>query len=277
MKFPLITNWSGRVALALAVAGLCLQALPRRMRRAALVPAQSVILAPLRLVGGVGTAAAGLSRENRRLADVATRLSVQNARLQSALRGLAELGDYDPALVRAPVIARDLSSFEQYLVISRGTEDGVRLAAPVLSPDGVVGKVIRAEARTALVQSIHASDFRVAVLDTRSRTPGLVGPGRRGGLIVHFAAKNADFRAGDTLVTAGLGGVFPQGLPVGTVASATPDPDALFLDVTVRPFAEVSRLPAVFVLRLPESDPNSSWLDNIGVPDSVIPEEESAP
>lgn len=277
MKFPLIATWSGRVALALAAAGLCLQALPRRLRRAALVPAQSVILAPLRLAGGTGASLAGLSRENRRLAEVATRLSVQNARLQSALSGLAELGDFDPALVRAPVIARDLSTFEQYLVISRGIEDGVRLAAPVLSPDGVVGKVVRAEARTALVQSIHATDFRVAVLGTRSRTPGLVGPGRRGGLTLHFAAKDADFRAGDTLVTAGLGGVFPRGLAVGTVASATPDPDALFLDVTVQPFAAVSRLPAVFVLRLPDTDPNSSWLDNIGLPDSTIPEEEPAP
>jgi rod shape-determining protein MreC len=274
VKLPLVDTWPGRVALFFLVAGIAVQSLPTRLRRAVVAPAQDVLLWPLRAVAGQVELFASTAAENRRLAELAARLAVQNARLQTLLRGFEETGDFDPALVRAPIVARDLSTFEQYLLLSRGARSGVREAAPVVSPDGIVGKVVRAGADQSLVQTLHAPQFRVSVLDVRSRTPALAGPLGRGSLQLYFVAKEADFRTGDTLVTAGLGGVFPRGLAVGTVEEVGPGEDVMFRRVTVRPFASVVRLQSAFVLVLPEERPDDDWLDNIGQPDTLVPEGE---
>ncbi len=271
MKIPLVDTWPGRAAALLVLGGIVLQALPARTRRAAAASAQMVILAPLRLAAGLADRLIGSAEENRRLSELATRLAVENARLLTLTRETNEEA-YDPTLVRAPVVARDLATFQQYMVIGRGSEHGVRLAAPVLSPEGVVGKIVRVGPAQSLVECVHAPDFRVSVLNRRTDSPGLAGPGPLGALQVYFAAQDADYRVGDTLVTAGLGGVFPRGLPVGIVSQVGPGADPMLQRVVVTPFARVSHLRTALVLRLDGPIPGSDWLDNIGSPDTLIPQ-----
>jgi len=278
-------NWQDR--LAWVVIAFCLAVLfaPARLKTVVLLPAQTVLLAPNRLLAGLSAGVAGLGRENARLARLAAELAVENARLR-ALAGadVRVPGDTLP-LMRATVIGRDLATFERYLTISLGRLSGVRPGDPVVTADGVVGTLVACGDHQSLVQTLLSPSARAAVMSLRSHTPGVTRPARGGLLDISYLPKDADYGAGDTVVTAGLGRVFPKGLPVGVVTLTPEEPAAaqsgLFKPVKVRPFVDFSRLGAVFVLRLPETAPavpvpgsrSRVWLENL-VPDEVSPPEE---
>jgi len=271
------------------VLSLGLLAIPRQLRLAVVQPAQTILLSPLRLAALLGRTASGLRTENYRLSHLAAELAVENARLEAQVGA----GSKSPAdsllLIHAPVIARDPVTFERYLVVSRGRNQGVRPGSPVISPTGVAGKVIAAGPHQALVQTLLATGSRVAVMNLRSRISGVGRPVQAGALAIDYLPKEADYRVGDTVVTAGLGEVFPKGLRVGTVVSTPDDKGALFKPVLIRPFVDFSHLEAVFVLCLPESPlltprdsagastdsvpPDAGWLENTVPAEVTIPED----
>jgi len=275
----------------LVVLLLAMQTLPRPTRLRISQPLQAFLLAPLRLAASLNVSLSDVRQENHRLSHLATELAVENARLQaSAAVQVEPLADSLP-LVRAPIIARDLATFERYLVISRGLNKGIRLGNPVITQDGVVGKIVSVSPHQALVQTVLASDARVAVMSLRSRTPGITRPVGTDELSVDYLPKEADYRVGDTVVTAGLGEVFPKGLRVGVVVSAPDDEGALFKPVLIQPLVQLARLEAVYVLCLPETPlpaaPDSEsvrrdsgryyeWIENVGTPEVSIPEDGGA-
>jgi len=237
-------------------------------------PFQVALLAPLRLSTAVSRSLHDARAENERLSLLAARLAVENARIESGSRSAAAEPPDNVALIRAPVIGRDLTTFEHWLVISRGALHGIRPGAPVITPDGVCGKVVACGTHQSLVQTILASESRIAVLNVRSRVPALARPDRSGQLVLDYAPKDSDFRPGDTMVTAGLGTIFPKGLRVGEVTNVPDRPEALFKPVMIRPFADVSRVERVFVISLPEdpeSDTGTVWLENTVPPEITIP------
>jgi rod shape-determining protein MreC len=267
--------------------------MPRQLRLAIVQPAQTILLSPLRLTALLGRTVSDLRTENYRLSRLAAELAIENARLEAR----AGTGSESPAdsllLVHAPVIARDPVTFERYLVVSRGRNHGIRPGNPVIAPTGVAGKVIAAGPHQALVQTLLATGSRVAVMNLRSRMSGVSRPAQAGALAIDYLPKEADYKVGDTVVTAGLGEVFPKGLRVGTVVSTPDDKGALFKPVLIRPFVDFSRLEAVFVLCLPESPllaprdstraspdsvrPDAGWLENTVPAEVTIPEDLPGP
>jgi rod shape-determining protein MreC len=273
---PIVTAWQDRAAWLVIVLGLGLLLLPHRLRVAATEPLQVALLAPLRLVTAASQSLREARFENDRLSLLAVHLAVENARIESATQAAGAKPPVSVTLIRAPVIGRDLTTFEHWLVISRGSLHGVRPGAPVITPDGVCGKVIACGPHQSLVQTLLASESRIAVLNIRSRVPALARPDRSGRLVLDYAPKDSDFKPGDTLVTAGLGTVFPKGLRVGEVTDVPDRPEALFKPVTIRPFADVSRVERVFVLSLPEGpepDTGAVWLENTTTPEVTIPDQ----
>jgi len=273
---PIVTAWQDRAAWLVIVLGLGLLLVPHRLRVAATEPFQVALLAPLRLSTALSQSLREARAENDRLSLLAVRLAVENARIESASRAAGAEPLVNAALIRAPVIGRDLTTFEHWLVISRGSLHGVRPGAPVITPAGVCGKVIACGPHQSLVQTLRASESRIAVLNIRSRVPALARPDRSGRLVLDYAPKDSDFRPGDTIVTAGLGTVFPKGLRVGEVTSVPDRPEALFKPVTIRPFADVSRVEQVFVISLPEGpqpDTGAVWLENTVKPEVTIPDQ----
>jgi rod shape-determining protein MreC len=277
---PLVTAWQDRIAWLVIILGLVLLLLPHQLRLALTQPLQTVLLAPLRLGAAVSQSIRDVRAENDRLTLLATRLAVENACLESASQTAGLEPRASLALTRAPVISRDLTTFERWLVISRGTRHGVRPGAPVITPDGVCGKVIACGPHQSLVQTLLAPESRIAVLNLRSRVPALARPDRAGRLVLEYAPKESDFKVGDTVVTAGLGTVFPKGLKLGEVVAVPDRPEALFKPVTVQPFADVSRIEQVFVICLPETtalDTGSGWLENTARPEVSIPDQPTNP
>lgn len=268
-------SWQDRGSWALVLTGLVLLLLPARTRFALSVPLQTVVLAPLRGLTALAQRYGRLESENQRLSRLAADLAVDNARLRTLSRP-AEMPAGRHRLVRSPVIARDLT-LERWLTVSRGRRHGVFPGAPVLAPAGVVGKVVAAGEHQALVQTVLEPASRLAVMNLRSRVPALCRSPRQGLLCLDYAAKGSDFVAGDTLVTAGLGQVFPRNLAVGLVETAEDLPSELFKSVRVKPFADIARLEHVFVFSLtqpPESLWTDPWLDNLAPQEIQLPAQE---
>jgi rod shape-determining protein MreC len=133
--------------------------------------------------------------------------------------------------------------------VDAGRRNGLTGGEPVVTPGGLVGTVDRLEGSRARVRLLRNPNSPVGVRDIRSRVVGIVewDPGRQR-LIMKFVPTQADVAEGDTLVSSGLGGIFPPGLPVGLIEKVVNSDERLTQDVVVQPFARFDRLDEVLVL-----------------------------
>jgi rod shape-determining protein MreC len=230
------------------------------------------LLLPLRGLNSLKMTVASLGAENRRLAQLAAQLALENARLKSSPPSQGTAPAAALKLIPAPVIARDLGTLKRFLTVSRGATCGVRIGSVALAPQGVVGKVIAVSAHQALVQTIFEPDFRVAVLNSRTRELAMARPGQENLLNLDYVSPDADYQPGDTIITSGLGGIFPKGLNIGTVKTVQNKPDALFKPVSVQPFVNITRLEQVFILAIPAESLPEGWLENLKPAEIRIPE-----
>lgn len=191
----------------------------------ALHPVQRALLAPVELWHGGAGYLKGLSRAladadaaQRRLAAQAeqaaraTRLDTENARLRDLL-GLR------PALLvrslAAEVLYEATDPFSRKIVVDRGTTHGVVPGAPVINEEGVLGQVTRAFPLTSEVTLLTDRSATIPVLNPRTQQRAVAFGGA--GLELRFMPDNADVQVDDLLLTSGVDGVYPPGLPVARV------------------------------------------------------------
>lgn len=196
----------------------------------------------------------------RRIQDVRLReLMEENLRLRELLRYEAPRGFQYRA---GHVIRLDLSPVQGVARIDVGRGRDLTGGEPVVTIEGLVGVVDSVDARASSVRLLRNRDTPVAVRNVRSRVLGVADWDPAGRLHrVNYVPKQADFAVGDTLISSGLGGVFPPGLPVGTVESVEDPPESPVKEIRLRPFAPFFHLEEIFVLLpapgdsiLPEGD-----------------------
>ena len=195
------------------------------------------------------------------------RLREENARLRRELR-FAERGMAGGRLVACDVLSPGgASSWRPQLRLSRGEADGIRAGQAVLSPEGLVGRVVETSRTTASVLPICDEASRVAVeIRTGSGVARsiLAGRGLRGDragesaalralcisapLAADWIGRTVRVASGDLVFTSGLGSLYPPGIPVGRVQRAEPDETRLWQRADVVPFADFHALRRVFVL-----------------------------
>ena len=199
-----------------------------------------------------------MHRENARLTRENAALRAENDWLQQALRQaprLEEMARFRQAvslrLVPGRVIAQDPGRFQAAWVIDLGSADSVGVNMPVLTSRGVIGKTVKVYHGHSLVQLMADPAFKVSVQSNRSRARGILeadGPER---LVARFPA-GSDVARNDTLITAGLGGVFPKGLRVGTTGREVTRQEKENQDVMrafrVEPFQALHTVEEAFVL-----------------------------
>ncbi|HME38683.1 MAG TPA: rod shape-determining protein MreC [Steroidobacteraceae bacterium] len=136
----------------------------------------------------------------------------------------------------------DLDAFRERVLVDKGAQDGVFVGQAVLDSGGVFGQVARVGQLTSDVILLSDATHAIPVQINRNglRTVA-VGTGDMGRLKLPYLPTSADVVSGDLLVTSGLGGVFPAGYPVGTVAEVKRDPTASLADVDVKPAAALDR------------------------------------
>jgi rod shape-determining protein MreC len=226
-----------------------------------LYPLQRALLAPrdaLVQAGRYVTTVGSLTRENTRLHESAAenaaallreeQLRQENARLRQ-LEGLRERTGVKTQLVQVLYESRD--RFSHKLVIDRGFTDGLRAGNPVIDEQGVVGQVTRVfpmvSELTVLTEPNQSIPVQVVRNGLRAIAFGGAAPGT---LELRFLAANADVSSGDAIVTSGLDGLYPPGLPVGTIARVERDVKDQFARVIVKPSGGIDANGLLVVLQL---------------------------
>ncbi len=193
--------------------------------------------------------------ENEILRRRVAELEHQNLRIAEILetdRRLAELlkfrtnflGDAQAAMV----IARDPFPAFGTVTISKGEADGVRKGMAVVSPQGVVGRILTTSAHSARVLLITDHNSGVDALVQRTRARGIVEGSLDGRCSMKYLKREEDVTVGDRIITSGLDGVFPKGLLIGEVTHVTRGTRGLLQVAEIRPAARLETLEEVLVL-----------------------------
>jgi rod shape-determining protein MreC len=175
-----------------------------------------------------------------------TALEAENARLRALLDARSRVRDE----VRvAEILAVDANPYEHNLIIDIGSRDGVYDGQAIVDANGVVGQVIETGAVTAQAILISDADHALPVEVNRNGLRTIArGTGEFDRLELPFLPNNADIRAGDLLVTSGLGGAFPAGYPVAVVNAVTRIPQEPFANVTATPSAALDQVREVMLI-----------------------------
>lgn len=215
---------------------------------------------PARLVVAVRENAVSRSQliaDNARLRQALLLTNARNARLQmvaaenARLRGLLDSAARARLDVQlAGVLDVDLDPSRQRLLLDAGSRSGVHVGQVVIDDGGLLGQVIATTPATATVLLVTDPDHAVPVMVARSGVRLVVyGTGRSDLLRLADVPLSADVRAGDELLTSGLGGRFPPGFAVGRVAALRADDSRAFLEADVVPAAQLDRGRDVLLLR----------------------------
>lgn len=169
----------------------------------------------------------------------------ENERLHRLLRLRESL---PPVSVVARVIGKDPGNWFRSILVDKGWRDGVKKNAAVLCPQGLVGRTIEVMPDWARVQLITDPNFAAGALLEQSRVGGLlvgeVGPYCR----LRFLPQDSEIKIGDLVLTSGLGGLNPKGIPIGMVTAVYKKPNSLFQEAEVEPRVDLFRLEEVLIL-----------------------------
>jgi rod shape-determining protein MreC len=170
---------------------------------------------------------AGAQRENQQLKKDLDRLKLENQYLKEELstaervQALAAFQRRSPAkMVAARVIGSGSGSNSSVWLVDRGSASGVQKGMPVVTPDGLVGKVINAQPFSAQVLMINDPTFSAGVISEKTRVQGILRGGGKAAPTVQYVSNDEKLEAGERLYTSGLDRVFPKGIPVAAITSA---------------------------------------------------------
>jgi len=178
------------------------------------------------------------------------KISLSEAKRENErLRRLLQLQENIPrSTIAARVIGKDPSNWFRSILIDKGARQRVDRNAAVLCPQGLVGRVIEVMERSSRVQLITDPNFAAGALIQRSRVGGIavgeVGPTCR----LKFLPQDAEIQVGDLVLTSGLGGLTPKGIPIGTIAAIDKKKDALYQEAQVLPRVDLFRIEEVLIL-----------------------------
>jgi len=173
--------------------------------------------------------------------------STENARL----RGLLNISEYMTCeLVPVRVAARDPSYQQRSIVVSGGKNQGVAMYMPLVGEHGAVGKIIQVIGNMSVVQLLRDPSSRTSAMVNRSRSVGILQTDNGRDFFVRLH-NHEDVLAGDTIITSGLGGIYPKGLTIGVVSKVDDKSNLIFKRAFIDFSVNFDRLEELFVMRLP--------------------------
>lgn len=222
-----------------------------------------------------------LAAENAALREANKALWLRALRLESLeaentqLRELqAALPDVAERWIVAEVLAIELTTLRQRVVVNKGAADGVFKGQSVLARGGLIGQVMRVGPWSAEVILISDPEHAVPVQVLRSGLRTIaVGQGNTGVMTLPYLPVNSDIKVDDELVTSGLGGVFPAGYPVARVIDVGRDPGQPLAQVHAQPSAAIDRDREVMLVWFRTDHPAAP----AAAESTVLPSPEAAP
>jgi len=207
---------------------------------------------------------AGYTAENERLRKRIVELEMERNRFFEAeatdqlLRQLLDFrSQLSSASMTASIIANSASAWFQSCSIDKGSADGVRKGMYVVTPLGVVGRVVDVAARSAKVLLLTDANSGIDVMVQRTRARGIVSGSLENGTVLKYVKRTEDIQVGDRLITSGLDGVFLKGLMVGTVSKVRKQNLGLFQTIEVMPAISPARVEIVLVVNATADQPQT--------------------
>ena len=182
-----------------------------------------------------------LEQDTGRLAET----EAENARLRTLLDFRKTLGG---TLLTTRVIGHDAAGLSRTLVVDQGSAAGIAKGAAVLAPEGIVGQVFQVSPHAARVLLVSDHNSGVDAVVQRTRGRGIVEGTADGRCGLKFVKRTEDLQVGDLVVSSGLDGIFPSGLPIGRIQAVDKQGQGLFQYAQIDPAVDVERLEEVLVM-----------------------------
>lgn len=226
----------------------------------------TVVTTPVRYLGatvsapfqGLGNIFANLTSDQETLSELRAeneRLTARNAELEEAeqtakrLQELLNLQDsYSLQSVGARIIAGSTDSWSSTVTINLGSASGLTVGMPVMASNGIIGQIVECGATSSTVRLLTDENSSVSAMVQDNRAQGMLNGSATGQITLDLISTSQDVEVGDVVVTSGLGGVFPKGLPLGKVTSVESSPGSLYLSITVEAYANTENFEEVIVI-----------------------------
>lgn len=199
-----------------------------------------------------------IQSENQQLKRDLEWVQEQNSQLREAaaaterLAGLLKFKEQaTPTMVAAQVIGRDATNWFHAVILNKGENEGILKDMGVITPAGVVGRVVKTTAASSVVLLVTDSKNAIAGLIQRTRDEGIVEGTQKGRARLKYIPLLSTAKDGDRVVTSGLVGGFPRGLAIGTITHIEKEEGALFQSAELTPEVDLSRLEEVLVIQAP--------------------------
>ena len=224
------------------------------------------VTTPLRVVGSalttpfqaLGNVFSNLTATQETLSDLREeneQLLAKNAELQEEAQAAKRLQDllglqssYSLQSTAARIISTSTDSWSRTVVIDRGSSSGLAIGMPVTNSSGAIGQIIECGPTSATVRLIADENSSVSALVQSSRAQGVLKGSAGGTLHLTLIATDQSVSVGDSVVTSGLGGVYPKGLPLGRVLSVNKNDGDLYYTIVVEPPSSAESFEEVLVI-----------------------------
>ncbi|HLN19135.1 MAG TPA: rod shape-determining protein MreC, partial [Patescibacteria group bacterium] len=170
-----------------------------------------------------------------------------NEDLENQLK-LAPKGKFD--LEAARVIGQDPQKLGSWIMIDKGSLQGVATEMPVIVSDGIlIGKISEVYPNSSQVELLTSADSSINALDLETNAKGLIKGEYSLGIVLDMVEQSEILNVGDTVITSGLGSNIGRGLYIGTIVQIKTTEDRLFQEAIVSPRIKYSKLETVFVIK----------------------------
>ena len=232
---------------------------------------------------------------NEKNAQLEARVRDLEARLLAHKEDMAELARLRELLqlpideswtpVGARVLAGHLgpNSLLDSITINRGYATGARPGTPIVTHKGLIGRVLRASPHTATALLLTNPGSRIAIFTQESRTAGiLTGEGTNKNLAVRYMQRDTKAKPGEILITSGLDGKYPKGIPVARVISVAPSNYTEFMTIYAEPLVDMQHIEEVMLLeptgivKPPMVDTPDPVIVGPPLPSSLLPKQKDA-
>ena len=160
---------------------------------------------------------------------------------------------FEHTMLPAEIIGRDPSGWFKTILVDKGSNDGIAKDTGVITPDGVVGRVIEVGLNSAKVLLLSDVNCYVDAVVKRTRTHGMVVGRGENMCTLAYMLKTEDVALGDIIISSGINTIYPRGIIIGTVTKINRDRSGFFLSIEVQPAVDFSKLHEVLiVLRGPD-------------------------
>ena len=216
----------------------------------------------------------GVRRENRELRAEIERMKIDDARLSEDARMarrvqtlLAFKEQYVESTIAAQVIGTSGSEQSRVLYIDKGSKDGIKPDMAVITPTGIVGKIMQVFPGSAQVLPINDQFSGVGVALKDTRLQGILKGAQNGATTLQYIMSDEKVEPGEEVITSGGDRIFPKGLPVGRIVTVEPGKD-LFLNIRVVPAARLDQVEEVLVVtKIIDKEPDTKDLAPIRAAD----------